>query len=329
MKLAKLFEAAAVLVAGIALGSATQASYQRQVSQTQQAPGTPAVVYVVVTATPEGEAAQPEVASTSGPTPTRWVITVGPMFTLAPTFPPPTSAPPTSTTEPTSTMAVQVATIAPATIALSATSQAASAPAIGTPVSPPVSAEVANDAVNVRTLPGRNAERLTQLARGTSVTIFQRQNVDGELWARVSFLDGTSPQDGWILQSLLTPPGRSASAPRPTFTSAPAAGGSGGQGTTGGLGLAPGFQCPRNCDGARAMGLSAEQAATCPGSIETRWRSVLRGLRAQSSTSEQPYFLLRLLGAANAAGALSCPAATATRKTRFSVDFGKGRSSFR
>lgn len=28
---------------------------------------------------------------------------------------------------------------------------------------------------------------------------------------------------------------------------------------------APGFTCPSNCDGARAMGLSAEQAATCPG----------------------------------------------------------------
>lgn len=108
----------------------------------------------------------------------------------------------------------------------------------------------AQGAVNVRSCPETSCERVGTMENGS--TAITDGVVDGEgvnagnrTWYRVTF----NGQLGYVYSAYVsfTAP-MSANSPQQSVSQPPAA---------------SGFTCPSNCDGAKAMGLSAEQAAAC------------------------------------------------------------------
>lgn len=111
---------------------------------------------------------------------------------------------------------------------------------------------------NARSCASTECDPVTTLAAGTRVEVVgyeQGQAVSGNTTWRMVRHGG---QVVYVHSSLLT-----TSAPQPT--SAPVQVQSTAPLPQINQSAPSGFTCPRNCDGARAMGLTAEQAATCPG----------------------------------------------------------------
>lgn len=108
----------------------------------------------------------------------------------------------------------------------------------------PATTYYALSGANLRSCPRTNCDRIDTATAGESLVVTgsvngEVINADNALWYRVSRTDG----DAYIYSNLV-------STNRPVPTSANSNG--------------SGFSCPSNCDGARAMGLSAQQAGTCP-----------------------------------------------------------------
>jgi hypothetical protein len=110
--------------------------------------------------------------------------------------------------------------------------------------------------VNLRSCPKTDCERVGTLSGGATVTVTGVINGDeveegNVIWYEVSFGGGSA----YVYSSLLSP---QPPTPRPTArpqqqaVQQPPA-----------QPAQPSFTCPSNCDGARAMGLSPEQAASC------------------------------------------------------------------
>jgi hypothetical protein len=114
---------------------------------------------------------------------------------------------------------------------------------------------------NVRGCTSTDCALIVSLTGGTVVTVTGQESgadVGGStLWYAVRLQDGRA---GYVHSSLVGAGVIVVSTPAPAVVG----GGSGGNSSSPAIGPTA-FVCPSNCDGAVAMGLTAQQAATCPG----------------------------------------------------------------
>lgn len=186
-------------------------------------------------------------------------VTVVPLIIPTNTdVPQPTAIPTNTDVPPTATVAqVVVPTAAPVNVVPVASQNNV------TSINPVTYYAGANGA-NLRTCTATtdSCAKVASIAAGGTVTVngtLQGDAVSGStLWYRVAY----GSQELYVHSSVVTtsaPVAQSqpvVSVPVNSSTS---------NTSSGPAGVASGFVCPSNCDDARAMGLSAEQAATCPG----------------------------------------------------------------